>query len=248
MISIDSWQDIQTAKLPPLALEEKLKVRIHPRNTLNDLPSDVWLKATRSWHVLRPNGRGSKIIHPASFPEELVANYIEFFTKTNALVCDPFLGSGTTTLVARQIHRNAIGIELNEKYAKLARQRLSGEQENNTRQIVINGDSRNIKDVFAELKIPKIDFCITSPPYWNQLKNNGVANTKDRADFREKRNLDIDYGSDSQDLGMIDDYELFLNTQNEIFDNVYDLMKSKGYLVVVTNNIYKNGRMWPIGI
>ena len=196
--------------------------------------------------MLRPNGRRSKIIHPASFPEELVTNYIEFFTKTNALVCDPFLGSGTTTLVARQIHRNAIGIELNEKYAKLARQRLSGEQENNTRQIVINGDSRNIKDVFAELKIPKIDFCITSPPYWNQLKNNGVANTKDRADFREKRNLDIDYGSDSQDLGMIDDYELFLNTQNEIFDNVYDLMKSKGYLLVVTNNIYKNGRMWPL--
>ena len=78
------------------------------------------------------------------------------------------------------------------------------------------------------------------------MKNHGVANTRDRAQIREKLDLDSDYGSDSQDLGMIDKYELFLNAQNEIFDDVYDLMKDKGYLLVVTNNIYKNGRMWPL--
>ena len=222
------------------------KSKIHPRNTLNDLPSDAWLKSTRSWYMLRPNGRGSKITHPASFPEELVANYIRFFTKPNALVCDPFLGSGTTTLMARQTQRNAIGIELNKKYAELSRRRLEEEKKNNTIQIIINDDSRNIKDIFVEFGIPKIDFCITSPPYWNQLKNKGVTNTRDRAKIRTKLNLDADYGSDNQDLGMIDEYELFLNVQNEIFDNVYDLMKDRGYLLVVTNNLYKNGRMWPL--
>lgn len=115
-----------------MALEEQEKFKVHPRNTLNDLPSDEWLKSTRSWYMLRPKGRGSKITHPASFPEELVANYIQFFTKKNALVCDPFLGSGTTTLVSRQIQRNAIGIELSEKYAKLSQQRLDEEKQDKT--------------------------------------------------------------------------------------------------------------------
>lgn len=229
-----------------MTLEEQKKLLVHPRNTLNDLPTVDWLKSTRSWFMLRPKGRGSKISHPASFPEELVTNYIQFFTKKDALVCDPFLGSGTTTLVARQIQRNAIGIELNEKYAKLSQDRLDEFQENKTKQIVVNDDSRNIQKIFKENGIPQCDFCITSPPYWNQLKNKGLKNTKERTEHREKLNLDVDYGSNSQDLGMIDEYELFLDAQDEIFDNVYDLMKPKSYLLVVTNNVYKNGRMWPL--
>ena len=229
-----------------MALEEQEKPKVHPRNTLNDLPNDEWLKSTRSWYMLRPKGRDNKIAHPASFPEELVANYIQFFTKKNATVYDPFLGSGTTTLVSRQIQRNAIGIELNEKYSQLSLERLNEEPENDTQQIIVNSDSRNIKEIFTENGIPKIDFCITSPPYWNQLKNKGVSKTKDRATQRENLNLDVDYGSNSQDLRMIDEYDSFLDAQDEIFDNVYDLMKDRGYLLVVTNNVYKNGRMWPL--
>ena len=41
------------------------------------------------------------------------------------IVCDPFMGSGTTALVARELGRNYIGIELNGDYIKLANQRLS---------------------------------------------------------------------------------------------------------------------------
>lgn len=219
---------------------------VHPRNTLNDLPSADWLKSTRSWHMLRPKGRDSKISHPASFPEELVANYVQFFTKKDDLVCDPFLGSGTTTVVARQIKRNAIGIELNSKYAKLSQDRLGEYPSNDTKQIVVNGDSRNIQAIFSEYGIPKCDFCITSPPYWNQLKNRGIKNTKERTGSREDLDLDVDYGENSQDLGMIDGYGSFLDAQDEIFDKVYDLMRPKGYLLIVTNNVYKNGRMWPL--
>ena len=219
---------------------------VHPRNTLNELTSKEWIQNTRSWFILRPKNRTNKIIHPACFPEELVSNYIQFFTKKNDLVCDTFLGSGTTTRVARQLGRNAIGIELNKKYAELSRRRLEELPSNETRQIIINDDSRNIKKIFLENGIPKCDFCITSPPYWNQLKNKGVSKTKDRTTQREELNFDVDYGSNPQDLGMIDDYESFLDIQSKIFDDVYDLMKPKGYLLVITNNVYKNGRMWPL--
>jgi DNA modification methylase len=229
-----------------MALVEKVKPLIHPRNTLNELPTVDWLKATRSWFMMRPKGRGSKLSHPASFPEELVANYIQFFTKKNALVCDTFLGSGTTTQVARQLGRNAIGIELSKKYAKLSQERLDEIPENKTKQIIVNDDSRNLKKIFKKQGIPQIDFCITSPPYWNQLKNKGLKDTKDRATHREKLNLDVDYGDDSKDIGMIDEYDSFLDAQDEIFDSVYDLMKPKGYMLVVTNNVYKGGRLWPL--
>jgi len=50
------------------------------------------------------------------------ANY---FTPTPATVLDPFLGSGTTLLVARKLGRNGIGIELSEAYAEMARQRIA---------------------------------------------------------------------------------------------------------------------------
>jgi len=229
-----------------MALSEKIQGEVHPRNTLNELPSSEWLKSTRSWYMLRPKGRGKKIHHPASFPEELVANYIQFFTKKNAMILDNFLGSGTTVVVARQIQRNAIGIELSKKYTKLSEERLNELPENKTRQLVVNDDSRNLKEIFAEYGIPKCDFCITSPPYWNQLKNQGIRKLNDRKISRQKLNLDTDYGSDTKDLGLIDDYEKFLDEQELIFDKVYDVMKPRSYLVVVTNNVYHKGRLWPL--
>jgi hypothetical protein len=42
-------------------------------------------------------------------------------------VLDPFLGSGTTALVADQLGRNAVGIELNSEYAEMARRRIAGD-------------------------------------------------------------------------------------------------------------------------
>ena len=222
------------------------KSMVHPRNTLNDLPSTEWLKSTRSWFMLRPKGRDNKIIHPASFPEELASNYIKFFTKINGLVLDPFLGSGTTVIAARNSNRNAVGIELNKKYADLSQTRLNQIKKNNTKQLIINNDSRNIKNVFRDYGIPKCDFCLTSPPYWNQLKNKFNTNKDERRVLRKSLSYDTDYGNDDNDLGIIENYDEFLNAQDIIFNDIYDLLKPKAYLVVITNNVYKNGRMWPL--
>ena len=63
--------------------------------------------------------------HEAEFPEELAQRVIRLFSSAKGVVLDPFVGSGTTTAVARQLGRRWIGIELDEDYAELARMRTN---------------------------------------------------------------------------------------------------------------------------
>jgi len=54
--------------------------------------------------------------HSASFPESLPEWFIKLFTKTGDTVLDPFMGSGTTNIVANRMRRNSIGIDISEEY------------------------------------------------------------------------------------------------------------------------------------
>lgn len=54
--------------------------------------------------------------HSAAFPEELPQWFIRLFTKENDTVLDPFMGSGTTLIVAKRMLRNSIGIEIKPEY------------------------------------------------------------------------------------------------------------------------------------
>jgi len=63
--------------------------------------------------------------HPAPFPEELVEQCLISTTDENDIVLDPYMGSGTTALVAKKLGRNFIGIELNPAYIEIAEKRLS---------------------------------------------------------------------------------------------------------------------------
>ena len=54
--------------------------------------------------------------HSATFPESLPEWFIKLFTKHNDIVLDPFMGSGTTILVANKLQRNSIGVDLLREY------------------------------------------------------------------------------------------------------------------------------------
>jgi len=211
-------------------------------NSLNELSGKEWIKHTKSWFNLRAAQRDEKILHPACFPEKLVERFLEFFTKTNDWIIDPFAGSGTSLVIAKKLKRYSFGIELYEKYVNLTKNRLNNiSSEGGIQSIITKGDSRNILDIVSEYNIPNFDFCITSPPYWDQLNNNS-----ERHADREEMGLDSKYGEDFLDLGMIHDYKTFLTQQKFIFEDLYEIMKNRSYLVIVTNNVYKNGRLWPL--
>jgi modification methylase len=61
--------------------------------------------------------------HPAPFPVALIDRIID---STNAqIILDPFMGSGTTAIVAMGLQRNYIGIELSPDYCKIAKERIT---------------------------------------------------------------------------------------------------------------------------
>lgn len=66
--------------------------------------------------------------HSAAFPEALPEWFVRLFTQPGDIVLDPFIGSGTTAVAALQLGRQFVGIDVNEAYCDLARDRLSGLQ------------------------------------------------------------------------------------------------------------------------
>ena len=62
--------------------------------------------------------------HPAQKPEKLIAKLVLASSRPNDLVFDPFLGSGTTAVVARKLNRHFYGIESNREYCCWAAKRL----------------------------------------------------------------------------------------------------------------------------
>lgn len=66
----------------------------------------------------------NKIAHFATFPEKLIEPCIQAGCPEGGIVLDPFMGAGTTALVARRLKRNYIGIELNQEYLEIAERRI----------------------------------------------------------------------------------------------------------------------------
>lgn len=65
-----------------------------------------------------------KTFHPTEKPEKLLERIILIGSEEGDTVLDPFMGSGTTGVVAKQLNRNFIGIELDENYFKMAKNRI----------------------------------------------------------------------------------------------------------------------------
>jgi len=77
----------------------------------------------RNFWMLGPDPTGDG--HPATFPRELARRCILLGSRVGDAVLDPFAGSGTTGIVAQQLDRKAILIEINPEYAKLCEKRIN---------------------------------------------------------------------------------------------------------------------------
>ena len=67
----------------------------------------------------------NKTGHPAVYPEKLIIDHIKSWSNECDIVLDPFIGSGTTAIVAKKLNRSYIGIDINEEYCNLTINRIN---------------------------------------------------------------------------------------------------------------------------
>ena len=217
-----------------------------PTNKLNELDSKTWLKFQKSWFIHNPPRRKKGVLaHPAKFPETMAQEFIEFFTKSGGNVLDPMAGTGSTLVAALRAGRNAWGIELNPKYARIAEQVIAeertqlGEQAKDLTSAVIRGNAADA----ARLPLPRVDYVLTSPPYWDMLHAAGSATQKRR---RTSAELDVYYSDDPQDLGNIHEYDRFLEKLIGIYAGLKPFLCEKAYLTIIVKNVKKGGKLYPL--
>jgi len=104
-----------------LIFHKKDKV-LHSENTKTDLTKEIFLRDTKNvWYFPAETDRS----HPAPFPLELPRRLIRLYSFVGDTVLDPFLGSGTTLRACRELGRNGIGYEINEKdYRRLIERKV----------------------------------------------------------------------------------------------------------------------------
>jgi site-specific DNA-methyltransferase (adenine-specific) len=97
-------------------------------------PSNFWADITVPFWSMPENTE-----HPTQKPEKLLAKIILASTRKNNVVLDPFLGSGTTSVVAKKLGRKFVGIEQDETYCCLAEKRLALAEKDHTIQGYADG-------------------------------------------------------------------------------------------------------------
>lgn len=113
----------------------KLKRKVIAPYTVNGAPKDWDMTEKGNYRLTHPSNLWTDLTipfwsmpentdHPTQKPEKLVAKAILASSNPGDVIFDPFLGSGTTSVVAKKLGRKYIGVELDEMYACLAEKRL----------------------------------------------------------------------------------------------------------------------------
>jgi DNA modification methylase len=88
------------------------------------IKGNIWKINTGKGHSTLDN---EAFKHPAIFPEKLANDHILSWSNDGDTVFDPFMGSGTTGVAAKNLGRNFIGIEMDAEYFKIAQERIADE-------------------------------------------------------------------------------------------------------------------------
>jgi len=212
--------------------------RLPSSGRLNDLSGSEWVRFTKSWFVANPPRRtSSERSHPAKFPEGLCEDFIRFFTRQGEWVLDPFAGTGSTLVASVRAERNALGLDINPTFARLAEDRIrETTRPGGPEARLFLADARALISLWRREELPPVQLVLTSPPYWDMLgKSRGGSRSAHRE--RAARGLATTYSSDRRDLGNLHDYATFLATTVEVLRSTASALEPGRYLVVIAQNL-----------
>lgn len=157
-------------------------------NPLGKNPSDIWKIMVDEWEMgmwTFPNVKSNHVektkTHPCQFPVELAERCVLAFSNPGDTVLDPFSGTGTTGIAAVFHDRNYIGVEREQKYNKIAKQRIADAQNGTlkTRKIgtTIQKASTNAKSrKYPEEWKPLLEKQKQKPRIYEQYHQNHTTN------------------------------------------------------------------------
>jgi DNA modification methylase len=212
----------------------------HPKNKLNELPGGQWLYFTKTLLTTAyPAQYGHELRkkHGANKPPQLMRTLIEYFTKNDALVLDPFAGVGGTLIGATiaKRPRKAIGIEINSEWIDIYHQVVT--QEKLKPQKMLLGDCVSI---MQSMEKQLFDFIVTDPPYNIHLEQT-MSNDRYAEEFANRR-TDYNMRSDEEkDLANLPSYDEYLAAMKNVFKECYRLLKSDKYMVFIVRDAYQDG-------
>lgn len=237
-----SLKDEEQAQLALLDVSSQKKRRLlKPHKKANDLDGQTWTRYSISiWGDIKKTPEEMALKHPALFPIELPRRLLHCFTTDeDKIVLDPFVGLGSTVLIAEELGKTGIGLDIYLSFLKKARERLSqlsllnAEAQSGPRSKFHCVDARHLTRV---VPINSVDIVITSPPYWD------IHLQERTADRKSPR----PYGDSDDDLGRIRNYTQFLENLRDAFDPVYRVLKPGKYCIVVVMDIRKKDKLYPL--
>lgn len=212
------------------------------RNRLNDLTGREWVFSTRSVWPVKTYPRNTfrhdlRAQHGGMKPPEFCADLIRIFTKAGQRVLDPFAGVGGTLIGAAIAGRNAVGVELQERWRDIYHQVCYAEGLEPME--VLLGDSRQVLTGLDRT----FDLILTDPPYWDmdtRSRSEGEFKKAGRKGRGPVKSRLTDFGNERQSLG---DWRRMLL---DVFRAARPLLKVGGYCLVFMGDMYHSGRYWPL--
>lgn len=213
--------------------------RYDPRNPLNELTGAEWLFFLNSVEATAYPTKGPEAfahdirkIHPSPKPPQLMSKLVEFFTKRDGWVLDPFMGVGGTLLGCALSGRNAVGIELDPRY--IDAYRLVCEREGLPVLTTVCGDARELPSLLRDKSgTPEhFDLILTDPPYGDMLAREQTGEKKKRTGLATP----TPFTGSEKDLGNLP-LDRFLPELRTIIESSLPLLKRGGYCVLFCKDL-----------
>lgn len=216
------------------------------KKAFNRLLPKEWASLSRNvWNDVSSPREKHHLKHGATFSKALASRVITIYSKEGDLVLDPFLGTGTTLLAAKELGRRGIGIELVEKFVKLARNLLSQQTlVAGPEQKVIHDDCRNL---LKHIEPESVQVMFTSPPYANFIyKSIEDRTTTHKTSWIVEKNISRvrPYSDDTRDFGNLP-YDDFLKELKDVLKKLFIVTKKGGYNVWVVKDYRDTKRGRP---
>lgn len=198
-----------------------LKEKIFKDYFLN--PTDFKTEVTTAWSFPeRGNWATHNPKYRGNFAPQIARNLILNYSEEGETILDPMVGSGTTLIEAKLLHRNAIGIDINKDAVSLTEKALDFEYKTKAKQTVEIGDARDL----SSFDDNQFDLIIAHPPYLNIVKYSD--------------------GENKNDLSSISSLPKFLKEIEKVAAELFRVLKPNKFCAILIGDTRKAQHFVPI--